>query len=194
MTTGLEMKIHMDEDTKRRTEEVMRQVWRKGADLSTPYRKFGTYLHRVTVQAFDRGGHRGEWPPLSPLTLILRKARGKRKNPRRMLQDRGILKGSLTTKVSNRDMKFGTSVPYAAIHQFGGEDTLSLPAVTIVPKKAKALKFVVRSGETVFASRVHMPAREIRVTIPARPYLVYMPEDNEVLVRYVSDHLERGVR
>jgi len=58
---------------------------------------------------------------------------------------------------------FGTRVPYAAIHEYGG----TIPAMTIYPRKAKALHFFTKEGKEVFAKYANVPAR----TMPARPYL-----------------------
>ncbi len=68
-------------------------------------------------------------------------------------------------KVSGRKIIgiFGTRVPYAAIHEYGG----TLPAMTIYPQKARALHFFTKDGREVFAKRANLPPR----TIPARPFL-----------------------
>lgn len=192
-TPGVSVRIRMDEKTLARTKQSLQRTIERGTDLSAAYRKFSAYMHRVTVETFDRGGREGEWPELSPVTLALRASRGKRTNPRRMLQDRGILKGSFSSDITSRDMRFGTPVPYAQLHQEGGEATMELPAVEITPKKAKALCFISRTGEKVFAARVSLPRRSIKVSIPARPFLRYLPEDDRVLVRYVKEHVERNI-
>lgn len=191
-TPGLSIGIRVSEQSVKEAEGQLQRESRKASDLSAPYRQFETHLHRVTVQAFDRGGRQGEWPQLSDMTLVLRKARGKRANPRRMLQDRGTLKGSFAADISRSEMRYGTSVPYARLHQFGGRAVMKLGAAVIRPKRAKALRFISRSGEVVFATEVHLPPREIAVDIPARPFLVYKPEDETVLLRYINSYLERN--
>ena len=192
--SGVSVGIKVDRATEERTRRIMEEVVRRNADLSKPYRKFGAYLHRVTVDTFKKGGRHGEWPPLAPLTLILRKSRGGRTNPRRMLQDRGILKGGIAWQVGKRDMKFGTSAPHAALHQFGGDSSLTLPATTITPKNAKALLFIGRQGLPVFAARAHLPKRTFKTRIPARQFITYEATDDKVLVGYVEDHLMEGAR
>ncbi len=70
---------------------------------------------------------------------------------------------------------FGTRVPYAAIHEFGG----TLPAMTITPKRAKALRFEI-DGRVVFAKKAEIPAR----TMPPRPFL--KPAAKDALPRIVA--------
>lgn len=72
------------------------------------------------------------------------------KNPR------GVLENALQViPINSRNAEAGVplnTVRYALAHEFG---------VTIYPKKAKALRFVI-DGEVIFAGKV---------TIPARPYV-----------------------
>ena len=54
-------------------------------------------------------------------------------------------------------------VPYAAVHEFGAD----MPARTITPRNAKALRWFDSSGNAIFAKRVEIPS----FRVPARPYL-----------------------
>ncbi|OYV40406.1 MAG: hypothetical protein B7Z80_04585 [Rhodospirillales bacterium 20-64-7] len=69
---------------------------------------------------------------------------------------------------------WGSSMIYAAVHQFGA---------TIVPKNAPALSF--RLG--LDARWVHVQS----VTIPARPYLGISAEDAEEIVALTQDYFAR---
>jgi phage virion morphogenesis protein len=62
------------------------------------------------------------------------------------------LRGSITRWAGRDEVRVGTNVPYAAIHQFGG---------TIKPKSSSHLMF--RIGDRFVAAK--------SVTIPARPFL-----------------------
>ena len=73
---------------------------------------------------------------------------------------------------------FGSNVPYAAIHEFGGRT----PPHDIVPKRAGALAFML-GGKQIFAKVVHHPGS----TIPARPYIRPAIAENRV-------KLEAGIR
>lgn len=69
-----------------------------------------------------------------------------------------------------------SSSDYAAIHEFGG----TIPAKTIKPRNAKALRFYVK-GEPVFAKVVNRPA----VTIPERPYVQPALDDNTAKIQTI---------
>lgn len=55
------------------------------------------------------------WQPLAASTVANR-----RKGSKRILQDTGVLKNSITATAGKRSLTFGTITPYAGIHQFGG--------------------------------------------------------------------------
>lgn len=65
----------------------------------------------------------------------------------------GHLLASVHYRVGGSEVRIGSGLVYAAIHQLGG---------TIVPRKARKLVFPGAGGGMVFADRV---------VIPARPYL-----------------------
>ena len=67
-----------------------------------------------------------------------------------ILSDTGRLRNSLTYQTGPDEVRIGTNVKYAKVHQFGA---------TIQPKRAKALAFPGRNGRTVFARKVVIPAR-----------------------------------
>jgi phage gpG-like protein len=80
---------------------------------------------------------------------------------------------STATSVTGQVVEPG-SVPYAAIHEFGG--TINVPE--IVPVKAKALMFQA-GGATVFAART----RAHTVTMPERSYMRSSLADMEQQIR-----------
>ena len=85
----------------------------------------------------------------------------------------GRLRSSIRAKVEARPdrivAKFGTDVPYAAIHEFGG----TTPPRTILPRKAGVLSWV-SGGKRFFASKVNHPGGKVR----ARPFLRPAIEEN----------------
>lgn len=86
----------------------------------------------------------------------------------------GRLATSMRASVDQDDKsltaKFGTNVPYAAIHEFGG---VTSPH-TIFPKKKKALAFFV-GGDLVFSRMVKHPGSRIQ----ERPYIRPAMESNK---------------
>lgn len=55
------------------------------------------------------------WQPLAQSTVARR-----RKGSSSILTDTGVLKNSIAVTSGKRSVTFGTNVPYAGIHQFGG--------------------------------------------------------------------------
>lgn len=85
------------------------------------------------------------------------------------LNDSGNLKGSIQQVSDNDKAIVGTNEAYAAIHQFGG---------VITPKKGKYLVFKI--GERWVMTD--------KVEIPARPFLMLTPQDEEDILQDVQDY------
>ena len=114
---------------------------------------FGEVMRGSIEQTFrDQGSPPGSWPPLARSTLLRDKMRGA---GRKILIRSGRLKNSITFAIVGRDrLLIGTNLKYAAIQQLGGEAGRRGP-------------FKKKNGR--------------RAMIPARPYLVFRPEDPERL-------------
>lgn len=97
-----------------------------------------------------------------------------------ILQSSGILRNSIHTQADNDTAVIGTNIKYAAIHHFGGQTRPHL----IRPKNGKALKFGGR-----FAKKVNHPGSKM----PARPFMVLQPEDEQDLADAVRDYLARAI-
>lgn len=91
----------------------------------------------------------------------------------KILQVTGDLRKSFRMRVTRSNVEVGSTLPYARIHHFGGK---------IRPKRAKMLRFYV--GKT--------PVFRAEVTIPARPYMMIPPADQEQIVRVFEHHLRGG--
>lgn len=87
----------------------------------------------------------------------------------------GILMKSITHDYGDDFAEWGSNVPYAAIHQVGGE---------IRPKAGKALFFRTPDGSGRLVKKV---------TIPARPYLGINADDEANIVDIVNQHLADAV-
>ncbi|MBI1353272.1 MAG: hypothetical protein GC160_02920 [Acidobacteria bacterium] len=106
--------------------------------------------------------------------------RGRQRKPflrfaagKKILTDTARLRRSIQYRLagSNR-VEVGTSVIYARIHQEGG---------TIVPRRAKALRIPLGDGRVIFRKFVR---------IPARPFLLFRPQDQASLVEAAEAALE----
>lgn len=75
---------------------------------------------------------------------------------------------------------FSSGVPYAAIHEYGGQTRPHM----IVPRNVQALHFMASDGAEVFARVVHHPGSKI----PARSYLrSSLEEMRETLIRNMTE-------
>ncbi len=146
---------------------------------------------RYSAQGSWRGGTR-KWRMLSAQTLLnalngkrdfkksgaLSKS-GRRKAARRVpLNASKRLRDSITYKADSSGAEIGTNVIYAATHNFGAKDRV------IRPKTKKTLAFPY-NGRMIFAKKV-------KVTIPARPFLVVQTEDLREIVQTGNKFLTEG--
>ena len=166
---------------------IIREIEREGERIDKPLKVVALYMDRQTQKAFDEGGRESDtWPALAEYTIAMRRHRGKRSEPKKILQDKGILRGSVKFELmdwkSNRAIHGFTRTPYADKLQHGG--TGHIDAVTIVPKNKKALRFVI-DDKVIFAKRVHIPARDTK--IPPRPFLKFYDRDVEFAVDRLTD-------
>jgi len=97
-------------------------------------------------------------------------AAGKRNS--RILTESGRLRDSINSEAGRDQVRVGTNIIYAAIHQFGG---------TIKPVSASHLVFRI-GGRLVMADSV---------TLPARPYLGISADDEAEIAEIVFGFLER---
>ncbi len=109
------------------------------------------------------------WKKLAPSTIRSRKRAGHWPGP--VLRVSGELFKSITYQPGDGRVEIGSNVPYAAIHQFGGQ--------VMRPERRGVLRFKVdmKTGKSRFAeqSKANFEQdatfRAGAVTIPARPYL-----------------------
>ncbi len=132
--------------------------------------KLARIMHNAVLDNFESGG-RPAWAP--------RKYPSAREGSG-LLQGKGRLRDSIMQDSTATEAVVGTNVEYAAIHHFGGQTAPH----TILPKKGKALKFGGR-----LAKRVNHPGSKI----PARPFMVLQPDDEQALVDAVNDYLDAAL-
>jgi phage virion morphogenesis protein len=164
-----------------------------GAEITPMLREIGDALVARTMLRFERGtGPTGTpWPPFARSTLA-RMARGRRGAGAKLLQDRGILRQSITRRIFNSVLEVGTNVAYAAIHQFGGTIERASRTQTIYQRydeRTGVLKpRFVRKASSNFARDVSVGAHVIR--IPARPFMDLNLDGDRAVVMQI---LERQV-
>lgn len=178
---------------------------------TTDWRRFfekglGPIILRMVDQNFRRQGRPGEWTPLHPRTLARRRKGGV---GARILADTGRLRQSIVAanapghvfQNTPRAMTIGTNLEYANIHQFGGTVKLKPRAAQLRFARMKdgRLLFAGKDGKVkgrrrriVAEARVMIGGQEI--TIPARPFLLFQPQDRDSVLRAMTGYLNRVLR
>lgn len=161
--TGVAITI-ADEDLRR----AIAGLSRLARDPAPALERVGEALHLSTTerQRAGRAPDGSAWPALNP-------AYRAEKSGNEMLRESGRLMGSLSRQVRGRQLRFGTNVEYAAVHQFGG---------TIRAKGGGRLAFFLGGALR----------RPVSVTIPARPFLGISAEDREEIIEILSGFAERA--
>lgn len=168
----------------------------KAQNLSRPFKRFAVYYDGVVQKTFRWEGRPARaWPILSSYTLALRKwsKRGEGPVQRRPQGGSGILsirgsqglKGSFNADIQPLGMKYGTSVPYAELHQKGG--MVRRPGTRITAKKGRALKFQI-GGQDIYRYSVFLPPKDFRV--PQRKMITWLPEDEQQLEQLMEEHIK----
>ena len=170
-----------------------------GEDMTSPMRDAGEYFLRRTDERFDReqGPGGAPWAPLAAAT------RKKKRHPK-ILTESARLRGSFSYRAEPDGLLFGTSVIYAAIHQFGGSIERGAYSSTVRLRTDAGGNLLRQSGEgkgknlAVFAKDSNKRARSVRYTtegftvgIPARQFLGIDDEDGAELEAILFRHLER---
>lgn len=94
---------------------------KRGTDMTGLMRKVAGHLADVAEESFatERSPDGVPWVDLSDMTVALRTRRGHW--PGQKLQLSGVLAASITTNYGNDFAEIGSNVPYARIHQKGGQ-------------------------------------------------------------------------
>jgi phage virion morphogenesis protein len=166
---------------------VLERLQSATGDLAPFWRDVGEYLLRQAAQRFDTGKDpQGRaWKRLSPRTL-------RRKKISKILVESGRL-SRLVYQVAPTELRVGTNLKYAAIHQFGGEIER--------PERTQTLLFK-RNGQFMSkkaAARLKRPPRKVEATIkggttkiPARPFLGINSADEREIRMLLEEHLRRA--
>ncbi len=199
------MQIYVDIEGTDELQRKLAQMIARGKNLKPPLRDVANVVLMGVNKNFEAEGRPNRWAPRSPKTLLSMQAQevGRATETRRfqragsrardniirqtiirasgykILQVKGDLRKSITAAVSDTEVRVGSSLPYARIHQLGG----TIGSVVIRPRNKKALAFLVSAGHQVIVKSVTRPA----IRIPARPYLVIQPDEKQQIVRILED-------
>ena len=155
------------------------------------YKNVGEYLLNSIHDNFDREETPAgmAWQGLKEQTK--RRREQLRLTPIRILRARGRLAGSFSSVATATEVRVGTPVPYAAIHNFGGDIEQQPRKQTIYQRydeKTDTLhqKFV-RKSRSNFARDVDVGAHTI--TIPARRFAGVSQEGERIILGIAQDWL-----
>lgn len=161
--------------------------------------KAGAQLMMFSVNAnFGSGGRPNRWATIAASTRKYKMRQGLSMTP--LTGRTGALKGSISPKVTSDSFSIGTSIPYGAIHQFGG--VINQGARSELFQRNRYLRgsragSFKRGTKSLGPNRVgfgfrargfNMGARTIN--IPARPYLVFQDQDVQDINKIVTDYIK----
>lgn len=99
------------------TEERLLAVQKRLGNLSPAMRDIGKVMVSRTVQGFPTEGRVGKWAPLAESTRVYKAKKDKTK----ILTFNRTLNQSIVSRAGATSVEIGNSLPYGAIHQFGGK-------------------------------------------------------------------------
>jgi phage gpG-like protein len=149
----------------------------------------------------DGGSPAGSWPPLSPASLSWRKY----STGHKLLVDTGLLLNSITFAVEGNSVVVGTGLRYASVQQEGfdgdqsvkpysytrrqrSRDTFGKERITNKLGRSQTVRRKISSG----VATVNVRAFTRHIRIPARPFLVFRPEDPARIQAEVEEYVKQS--
>ena len=172
----------------------------------------GVMLLSIAKTFREEGSPAGSWMPLAPSTI---RSYGKKAAGHKLLMMSGRLFRSIKFTASPGQVLIGPSadVRYAAVHQFGSRDrgsvgigprTSKQDAATVNVKEHSYARLSAALGKGKLGNRslnirgprnqvkIHVPGHTRHQNIPARPYLVFRPEDPQRIQSLVNGYIRRA--
>lgn len=178
--TGTRIDIALDDAALAAAFARLRELAQDPAPL---LREIGDNLTEMRRARFLRGAgpNRAPW-----------KAK-RRPDGRPILVRQGRLRDTLAWQVEGATLLIGSDLPYAAIHEFGGEVTLRAVSrkLSFTRDKDGRSRFAKRGTKGAGVRPVTYGERVVR--IPARPFLAADAEDSDEIADVVARHMRRLV-
>jgi phage virion morphogenesis protein len=196
--------------------ETLGELRAKVTDYPALLKIAGNLMRASIARTFrDEGSPAGSWPRLALSTL---KKKGYTAGHKLLIMS-GRLFGSITYAIAGNVLTIGTNLVYAAVHQWGSKDrsggsigaqariagrSVSVSAhdaLRVVPFKRygidqrKGHNVRVRAQGPSAATKYRIKAHKRFQNIPARPYLVFRPEDPSSIASGMQAYLvgARGI-
>lgn len=167
----------------RELQSAITKVREIGKKLETIHRLMALEAEAWIKQNFQQEGKLakpGGWAKLSPNTIVQRRKKG---GGAKILQDKGLLRGSVNSTSSSRDARAGFGDKKAVWHQAG------TPPYKIRPKRKRLLRFLTASG-WVSKKEVSHPGLISRPLIPSKAQI--LPLVIKRLDLYVAAELRKA--
>ena len=147
-----------------KVEKALKRLAREAADFTPALREIGEMLVAGTKQRFEtkRAPDGEPWAPLSPVTVA------RKGNDDILVGETNNLSDQIAYAISGHVLEVGSTMPYAATHQFGA-------------KKGEY-------GKTKRGAPIPWG------DIPARPFLGLSSEDEADIAAIIAEHIERALR
>ena len=141
-------------------------------------------IHRQRFQA-QMSPEGEKWKALSPSYQ-----KRKKRNKEKILSLNGYLSGTLRYQIESDGLLFGSNLPYAAIHHFGGTIEIKSRQTTLYFKQNKdgsVNNQFAKKSKSNYSETHTIPAYHI--TMPERPWLGLSSADEERLLNIAKKHL-----
>lgn len=185
--TGISIKIEIHDETARaRLQDILDRLDNRRPLLAA----IGERFVRSASDNFrsEKGPDGKPWQPLRPKTVRARERA--KQTPIAILRARGHLAGSINHAATNDEVRIGSPVAYAAIHQLGGTIAKPERQAKIFRKRdadGNVGRRFVRKSDADVVTDVTIPAHSIR--IPARPFLGISLADETAIIEDAIDWL-----
>lgn len=199
----------MEAQIKSSLESVVKRLQGKGRDLSPVFTKLIDMIHDDIIDNFTNygrwsgetsnitifSGGKQTWKQLAPSTIKAYRKKGYDTRP--TLARSLHLKHSIGVQKSGAtSIRITANMPYAAIHQFGGEINFSAHEGVLRLRKVGSKK---TGYKTQFAKSSHKRATmhkfkvgAYKVVIPARPFITLTKEDLNEIAKEIKKYIFVG--
>lgn len=163
------------------------KVIRRLDNPKTALQKASLVMLRSIDKNFRAEGRPRKWTALAPMTVGFR-----RKKSKRILQDTGRLKGSITAQVHKDFAKIGTNLAYAPLLHKGG---MTKPKTLRIKqhKRRQTRAF----GKPITPKIVIVRAHSMRIgskKVVARPFILFQREDIADINKLFLIHVKEAVK
>lgn len=170
-------------------------------DMTPTMRALSEVMLDASARAFQTTSDPATGASWKPLSASRQRQRAKkRRSVANILQDSGLLVGSITKPSGEYTVReigadyalIGTNVPYAAAHQFGATIQRQAAPMTVRLRRWK--------GRTQFAKAKHKRVRVVdtvrkahTITIPARPFIGVASTDIQEMLNVIARHIQNAM-